>query len=207
MKHGHYNSFVNTIASNTPVKDILNITELKNAGKKILLFFGQIKAEKGLDLLLSALTQLPPNVMLIIAGRPVINFDEYTRYINSNGLTERVITYLRYIQDNEMDYLVQQSDLVVLPYKQIFQSGVLLNILSQRSLILASDLEPNMDVIKDNVNGFLFKSEDAQSLAEKITQIFDTDPEKLLSVKNKGYDTVTNDYDWNTIVSELLLAL
>jgi D-inositol-3-phosphate glycosyltransferase len=154
--------------------------------------------------LLGALPNLSPEFILIIAGVPTVSFDSYEKYIIENNLSDRVITYLRFIEDDEMNYLVQYCDLVVLPYKKIFQSGVLLNVLSQKALILSSDLEPNKETIIDGVNGFLFKSESVASLVEKVKYIFKQNPNSLKSIKQNGFKTVIIDYDWNVIVLNLL---
>lgn len=205
MKHGHFGDFYQEAKVPKSLKSICNLDEMKLSNKKVLLFFGQIKEEKGLDLLIDAMGILPLEYILIVAGRLVTDFTSYQKSIDRSELNHRVIKLLRFIEDDEMNYLIQNCDLVVLPYKIIYQSGVLLNTLSQESLVVASDLPPNEDIIVDGKNGFLFKSNSSTSLAEKINYIFSLDKKERKAIKIAGKNTVINNYDWNEIVESLVL--
>ena len=58
--------------------------------------------------------------------------------------------------------------MIVLPYKIIFQSGVLMMSSSFSVPVIVSDLEPFLDIIENQINGLVFKVNDVKSLAEKI---------------------------------------
>ena len=81
------------------------------------------------------------------------------------------------------------SDLVVLPYKRIYQSGVLMMSLSYEKAVLVSDLEPLTDLIKDNDTGFVFKSEDNYSLSSKLNNIL-SDKDNLENIRKKGLELI-----------------
>jgi D-inositol-3-phosphate glycosyltransferase len=207
MKHGHFITSIDVAKNHIDVSHLVDISVLKQQGKKVLLFFGQIKREKGLIILLEAIKKSSEEIMLIVAGKAAIDFREYQKYIIENNLGRRVYVYSRFIQDDEMYYLFQNADLIVIPYLKIFQSGVLLNAISQKSLVLASNLEANADIIKDGYNGFLFDTGSSTSLKNKISSIFSLRPGVLNQIKENGYNTLVSDYNWNDILRDLIRKL
>jgi len=145
---------------------------LKN-GEELLLFFGQIKKAKGVDILLKAAAETKSNYKLIIAGK--LRFEDWDKYeaiIKEHGLSEKVIPVIRHISDEERDVLFAICKAVILPYRFIYQSGVLLMAMSFPKIVLASDLSPNSDIVEDGKNGFLFKCKDVNHLAGKIDNLF-----------------------------------
>lgn len=139
----------------------------------LLLFFGQIKKAKGLDVLLEALSQTKTDYKVIIAGK--LRDDSWDRYrdiITVLNLKNRVIPVIRHITDEERDYLFSISHAIVLPYTRIYQSGVLLMAMSFPKLVIASDLPPNAELITHGKNGILFHAGHADSLAKEIDAFF-----------------------------------
>ena len=93
-------------------------------GKKNLLFFGLIRAYKGLDILLEAFGKLPDDYQLIIAGEPYGSFDKYQGIIDSLPNKDRIRMNLKYIKDSEVKDYFSAADLAVLPYRSATQSGI-----------------------------------------------------------------------------------
>lgn len=182
---------VENLKNNTKIINQLSpkITEAVKNGEDILLFFGQIKKAKGVDVLLKAAAETKSNYKLIIAGK--LRFEEWDKYeaiIKENGLTEKVIPIIRHISDEERDVLFAICKAVILPYRFIYQSGVLLMAMSFPKLVLASDLSPNSDIVEDGKNGFLFKCKDVNHLAFKIDNLFTDSYDKSLLLKNAMRD-------------------
>lgn len=93
-------------------------------GKKNLLFFGLIRAYKGLDILLDAFSSLPDDYQLIIAGEPYGSFDRYRKIIDGIEGKDRIKMSLKYIRDSEVTEYFSAADLAVLPYRSATQSGI-----------------------------------------------------------------------------------
>lgn len=189
IPHGNYLPFIN---------DICAIKSNKTS-KFSLLFFGQIKQVKGLDILLEALNIIKKSgfqVELVIAGKAwKSDLNEYESLIKDLNIADIVKTDFRYIPDEEVSFFYKQADLVVLPYRKIYQSGVLLLTLSYGKPILCSDLEPFREIIIDNKNGFLFKNENPMDLAIKIQEII-LDKNKLNRVSDNANLMIRDKYDW-----------
>jgi glycosyltransferase involved in cell wall biosynthesis len=166
---------------------------------RYILFFGQIKKVKGLDILLKALKDTPEDIKLIIAGKPQKDdIAYYDSLIDKFALQERVIKMIRYIEDDEREKLFYAVDVNVLPYRIIYQSGVLLMAMSYGLPVIASDLEPNKEIIQDRENGLLFKSGDEKSLSLKIKEFFD-DSSMTKKMAQNSIKTIEDDYNWDII--------
>lgn len=170
--------------------------------EKYLLFFGQIKKSKGLDVLLHAMPLVKNNFKLIIAGKLRIkNFDTYNEIIRSHKLADRILLKLEHIPENDMQQLFALSEAVVLPYQLIYQSGVLLLAMSHEKCVIASDLAPFKEVITDKGNGLLFKRNDPEDLALKIDELLSED----FNASIAGFlakETMEKNYGWQTIAKE-----
>ena len=170
--------------------------------KTILLFFGMIKKVKGLDVLLHSFRKLVdenPNTVLLIAGKPwKDDFAVYQQIIDENNLSEHIILHTNFIPQDEVEYYYCASDLVVLPYKKIYQSGVLMMALSYEKPVLVSDLPALQEIITDNENGFIFKSKDINNLAKKLNIIL-SDKENLERVRKNGSVVINSEFSCNEI--------
>jgi D-inositol-3-phosphate glycosyltransferase len=191
IPHGHFIDLVN----DSEVKLPFDFKE----GIIYLLFFGNIKESKGLDVLLESMKILPDKVHLAIAGRDRNDYSGlYFRTIDDWNLRDRVHIIMRYITNDERNTLFRKCTIAVLPYKKIYQSGVLLMAMSYHLPVVASNLKPNQEIINEK-NGLLFVSEDAKDLAAKILAMTDT------SLQNKytasAFEFVQTFHNWKDIAS------
>ena len=95
--------------------------------KNYMLFFGLVRAYKGLDLLLAAFGVVKDQLLdlqLIIAGEFYEDEDKYRTQIASLGLNDRVIIRNEFIPDGDLRKYFGAADLIVQPYKTATQSGV-----------------------------------------------------------------------------------
>ena len=195
---GNYISDINPVVTREDARRSLG---LDNSCRYIL-FFGQIKSVKGLDILIESLPYINKDTKLIIAGNP--NHDDFQRYqdqIDRLDLNERVLQFVRYIEDEEKDFFFRSADALILPYRAIFQSAVLLMGMSYGVPIVASDLAGNREVISNENYGLLFASEDHVDLARKINHLFES-PKLLedISIQSRAY--MEHKYSWKNAALE-----
>ena len=198
IPHGNYLPFISISKSTDDSRSYLDIPK----DKKVILFFGMIKKIKGLEILLDSLSlvkRIHPNILLLIAGKAWENdFSVYQEIIDRQNLGDNCIIHNKYIPSEDVSYYFSASDLLVLPYKRISQSGVLMMAMSYNIPVLTSDLPPFREVIVDKDNGFLFETENKRSLADKIVTIFN-DESVLSSVRKKAMDLIKLEYNWNKL--------
>ena len=198
VPHGSYTPFINIQYDKEKSKEQLGIPN----NRRILLFFGMIKKVKGLEVLLSALKGVikqNPDVLLVIAGKPWKNdFSVYQKIIDENNLSEYILLHTKFIPQEDVEHYYCASDLVILPYKKIYQSGVLMMTLSYERPALVSDLPPLKEIISDNENGFLFKTENVSDLTNKLNSILGNE-ELMEQVRTKGKELINTKYNWGEI--------
>jgi len=198
IPHGNYVRSLGQVPDKLVARDQLGI---KKSGK-VLLCFGQIKKVKGLDLLLSALPEVierHPDTILVIAGK--LWKDDYSRYkriIEKYGLKPFCIEEIRYIPNKEVALYYAAADIVVLPYRRIYQSGVLLMAMSYGKPVLTSDLEGMKEIVRDNHTGFLFETENIKSLSDRLNDIL-SDSTKMKLVASNGYDLIKTEFSWKKV--------
>lgn len=132
-------SFENVIPemSKTNARNKLSLPLNRN----LVLFFGMIKKSKGLDVLIYAMKNVDAD--LVVAGRMRNHgFESYQKQIDNLGLINSVHLDLNYISNENRDAYFQAADVIVLPYKKIFQSGVLILALKYKLPVIASDIAP-----------------------------------------------------------------
>lgn len=145
------------------------------AGKKKVLFFGVLKPYKGVDVLLEAFARVPDPVaeeaILQIVGYPRIPVEPLRVLARRLGIEERVFWDLRFVEEAEVAAYFAQADVVVLPYRRIDQSGVLMVALAFGKPIIASRVGGVREVIDDGVHGFLVEPGDVESLAQALARV------------------------------------
>lgn len=201
VPHGNYLAQSELSPSRESARSRLKIDE----GRIVILFFGQIKEVKGLDIAIAALGKLISdspsfNPLLIIAGKVwKDDFDKYSELINKYGLKNNVLTDVRYISDEEALTYYAASNIVVLPYRRIYQSGVLLMAMSLKRCVVASDLPGMVEVLgRDGKYGLLFKSNDHESLANLLGELLSADC-LLDDIGEHAYLLMKDSYSWRSI--------
>ena len=198
IPHGNYFHAIDRIPGQSDARQRLGLPQ----DAKILLFFGHIKEVKGLDLLLRALPgvlKAHPNVLLLIAGKTwKIDFSLYQEMISELGIGDHCLIHGGFIPPEEAPFYFSAADLVVLPYRRIYQSGVLLMALSYGKAVLASDLEGMKEVITDGETGHLFSSGDADALKNRLIEVL-ADPAGLRLVAERSQGRIREDHDWGII--------
>lgn len=196
IAHGHYLDFFDKL----PSKPRETGTPLN------LLFFGQIKEVKGLEIALEAISKLgdiKEKVHLTIAGKTWHTKPEtYLNLIKSLGIENNVTTRFEYIPNEELPDLFKEADLIVLPYKQIYQSGVLMMAMTLGRPCLTSNLDTFDDIITDGVNGYLFETEDSDSLANKIIEIEKNN--QLDQIVKNANQMIEKKLNWDTIANKTI---
>ena len=93
-----------------------------------ILFFGLIRPYKGLDILINAVNRLKikiPNLKVFIVGEPYTDLSNYLNKIKEYGLESSFIIHPNFVSKEDLSKYFLSSDLIVLPYKQATQSGIL----------------------------------------------------------------------------------
>lgn len=119
------------------------------------LFFGRIDEYKGVDRLVKAQEKNCKNAMydlpVVIAGKNLSNEDYKTSKKN------KIICLLRYISDGEMIWLFEHCSVVVLPYYEASQSGVLPIAYKYGKPVIVSNINGLRELVVEGKTGYIFE--------------------------------------------------
>jgi len=176
IPHGAFDYLTELGAAEKPLP-----AELEGAEGPVILSFGLIRAYKGLEYLVAAFQQIAAgdnNYRLIIAGEPKKESQQYwrdiQRTIEREETGKRVIQEIRFVPDEETELYFKAADVLVLPYTEIFQSGVLFLAYGFGLPVIATDVGSLRDDIIEGQTGFVCRPSDAADLAEVLKKYFDS---------------------------------
>lgn len=200
---GINNSVPHTSLTAKEAKKKLNL----DAGTQTVLFFGRIGPYKGLELLVSAfqtITKVNAQARLLIVGKPKKGAEEYLntiqKTIQDTIAPSRVIQKIDFIPDEDTELYFKAADVLVLPYTQAFQSGVLFLGYSFGLPVIASDVACFADDVVEGRTGFLFQPGDTAGLAKAIKTYFESDLFRNLSAhRPRIVDYALSRHSWEQV--------
>jgi D-inositol-3-phosphate glycosyltransferase len=171
-----------------------------------ILFFGRVTPYKGLEYLIAAFRKVlgtRENYRLVIAGRPD-RCEEYWNAILEDICKEvqmgQILLKPGFIPDEETEVYFKGADVLVLPYRHIYQSGVLFLGHSFGLPVLAADVGSLKDEIVEGKTGLTFKPEDPIDLARAIEQYFTSDLYAALNSQRQEIKDYANErHSWEVV--------
>jgi glycosyltransferase involved in cell wall biosynthesis len=174
---------------------------------KVMLFFGNIAPYKGLDYLIEAFEHLATTSeahRLLIAGPVKQGSDQYWRLleqkIGTSTFGRRIQCRIEYIPDEETELYFKASDVLILPYVHIFQSGVLFLAYGFGLPVIASDVGSMKEDIIEGTTGYVCAPRDPASLEKTILEYFDSDLFRELGTRRPEIrDYANKRYSWDVV--------
>ena len=147
-----------------------SVGETPADGPLRLLFFGKIRRYKGLSVFLRALAKVKEKIPVraTIAGEFYVDPNPYRKIAARLGLDDILIWEERYVPNEDVPRLFRESDLVVLPYLEATQSGVVPVAYQFEVPVVASDVGGLSEVVVEGETGYLVPAGDSSALAERI---------------------------------------
>jgi glycosyltransferase involved in cell wall biosynthesis len=198
VPHGNYNLYLDPTLMKNEAREKIGLPK----EERIVLFFGNIRPGKGIETLISAfkLLRAQKNAALLIAGKVSsdYDFDIIKSKISDESLKDRVILRNYFIADDLIENYYKSSDVVVVPYEHVYESGVLKYAFSCGVPTIISDLKEFSDFTKDGENCLLFKAGDPKNLAEKLRAVLENENlAKKIAANAKELSDVK--WDWHKI--------
>ncbi len=200
---GFNNSVPDTDLSPAQAKQRLGIDQ----ADRVLLFFGHIGPYKGLELLVSAFQKVVGNnsaYRLLIVGKPKTGSEHYVdviqRAIRNGPGRERVTQRIEFVPDEDTELYFKAADVLVLPYVQVFQSGVLILGYTFGLPVIAADVGSLREDIIEGETGFMCKPGDPADLAKTIDKYFEAPLFKALERHRPTIrDHARDRYSWDAV--------
>jgi glycosyltransferase involved in cell wall biosynthesis len=170
--------------------------------RPLLLFCGLIRPYKGLDVLLEALALVIRPCHLLVAGEFWQGGRElHQAQIERLQLETRVTMIDEYLPNEILAACIQRADVVVLPYRQATQSGILQLAFGQGKPVITTTVGGLVEVVQHNETGLLVPPENPQRLAAAIDRFFDEELGGLFA-ENLGREN--GRFAWSHLIETLI---
>jgi glycosyltransferase involved in cell wall biosynthesis len=164
--------------------------------RPVVLCFGLMRPYKGIDVLLAAWQGIE-DAELWVAGMPRMDISALRAAAPPN-----VRFVPRFITDSELPAYFQRADLVVLPYREIDQSGVLFTALAFGKPLLLSDVGGFAEIGATGAARTV-PAGDPTALHEALLQLLG-DSTALAAMASHAQGAAEGEYAWETIARRTL---
>lgn len=132
-----------------------------------ILFFGRISPYKGVYYLLEGckqyIEQVDRNIEVIIAGAGLYDFD-----ISEYEICPQIKIINRFINSFELVDLIQQSDIIVCPYTDATQSGVVMSAFAFKKPVIASKVGGLPEMLEHGLLGYLISPRSVDEILKAL---------------------------------------
>lgn len=166
----------------------------------LLICVGELNKNKNQSTVVKAISELAnviPNIKLLLAGNgPMEN--ELRSLVNQLNISDKII-FLGYT--TELQKYINISDaLITASYREGLPLNVMEAMLCSKPII-ASYNRGHIELVKENVNGFLYKANDSRKLKDIISQLYNNIELRNQFGKN-GHEIISS-YTFDSVIKEL----
>jgi len=166
-----------------------------------VLFFGRIEDYKGLEYLIKAeplITENEPDVKIIIAGEG--DFGKYSKLIIDANKFE---IHNRFIPDEEVSNFFQRAKVIVLPYIEGTQTGIIPIAYAFKKPVVVTEIGSIHEVVENGKTGFIVPPRDEKALAEAIVKLL-KDDELRKQMGENAYRKMKEELSWDKIAEKTI---
>ncbi len=187
-RHGHYRDSYPRTLGRGETRERLGIAPTA----RVLAFVGQLRPYKNLPVLLRAFRQIEdPAAVLLVAG--MLKLDETREEFDALVAADsRVRVFGGLIKDEEMQLYLESADAVVLPYRDILNSGSALLALSFDRPVLVPSRGSMTELAMDVPNGWVLTYDDELTAAHLSRAL-------EIGIQKAGQQADLSHFDWRVI--------
>jgi glycosyltransferase involved in cell wall biosynthesis len=170
---------------------------------RIVLFFGLVRAYKGLDILIEAMSAneiKKQNIKLLVAGEFYDDKNQYLDLIEKKGMKDLVILHDKFIANEDVRYYFCASNLVAQTYRNATNSGVTMVAYYYGKPILVTNVGGLAEIVPDGKCGYVVENS-VPLIIEKIADYFKNNREKEFTAHVK---VEKKKYQWDSFINKLL---
>jgi glycosyltransferase involved in cell wall biosynthesis len=170
--------------------------------KRVVLFFGLIRAYKGLKCLIRAMAKVVKSIdcVLLIVGEFYESKEEYLTLIKELGLEQHIIVRDEYVKNEAVSLYFSSADVVVLPYVTATQSGIVQIAFGLNKPVITTNVGGLPEAVEDGKTGFIVDPESPDKLAEAILKFYAGDYEATFARNIKAN---AGAFSWNAEVKTI----
>jgi glycosyltransferase involved in cell wall biosynthesis len=167
-----------------------------------LLFAGRLVHQKGVDILIQALSKLQDLrwELDLVGDGP--KSDEYARFVSEAGLADRV-HFKGWLADEDLRKAYQEATHFILPSRHEGMPNVILEAMASGLPVIATRIAGSEELVLDGKTGYLVQMEDPQALAAAIRDLI-TSSGRSASFGKAGRERVVSQYSWEMVAKQYL---
>ena len=197
IPHGHYLPVYPDRLSKGEARKLLNLPP----DAKVILFFGALRPYKGVEELLAAAQDLSSeDFLFLIAGRP-LSEDYKKQLMRMAGECSHIQFHPWHVPDEKVPLYCSSADLMILPYKEILNSGTAFLALTFGVPVVV----PRLGSLKELSQRYprLVYVYDPPLTKEKVIQSLESI--RLSDSEREGeWKNFLRDYDWHKVAEQTL---
>lgn len=194
-------------AGQTPIRMIPNGVDTarftpaehrEEGGPVHLVFVGRVVHQKGLDVLLAALSKLPAEAeyaLTIVGDGPLRG--ALTEQAAALGVLPRM-RFAGWAGREEMPELLRRADLFVFPSRDEGMPNAVLEAMAAGLPVVATRISGNEEVVVDGETGLLVPPDDPDALAGALAGLL-TDAARRRRLGAAGRERVCREYSWRSV--------
>jgi glycosyltransferase involved in cell wall biosynthesis len=191
IPHGAFD-YLTRLPDERPLPD-----ELAAVGSPVVLFFGLLRPYKGLDVLLEAFRAVE-GAELWVVGNPRMPTAPL------HEMAPRNVRFVeRFVTDPEIPAYFRRADIVVLPYRQIDQSGVVYTALAFGRPLVLSDVGGFSEIADRDDAARVVPPGDPAALAAAINELL-ADPAERDRLGQAAADAAATVYSWDSVAARTM---
>jgi len=169
-----------------------------------ILFLGRVVPIKSLETVIKSLSLLEDKeIKFEIVGPKENNYyNKLQNLIRELKLSDRVFFSQAIWNIKEKIKKIDSCKIFILPSKTEGMPQSLIEGLSRKKLVIASDNKASRDLILDGKNGFLFEVGNEKSLAKTINKVLNLNTKKKTLVKKEARKSVEQ-FSWDNIIKKI----
>lgn len=186
----------------TRLQEIKNKYNLEN--NDVVTFFGSIRPKKGIEYLILSFSKVikkKDNLVLLIAGSAPKEwsayFDKLRRLVRETAI-EKYVRFTGFVCDEDIPAILCISKIIVLPYIQTTQSGVLYReVIPFNKPVIVTDVGDISETVKKYNIGMIVQPKDVRSLTNAMLDFLDN-PKKF-NKNMRNVERIKKQYSWNNV--------
>jgi glycosyltransferase involved in cell wall biosynthesis len=170
----------------------------------VVTFVGRLHPQKGVNMLLRAFRltlQEMPDIRWRLKLAGTGELERHLKGLADELAISQQVEFLGHVED--VDTLLDQSDLFVLPSLSEGMSNALLEAMAHGLPCIVRDIPGNNDVIRDGENGVTVKSDDVEGLARAMVRLA-ADVESRRRLGQQAHQTVKTHYSLAKVTNQYI---
>ncbi|MBR3946734.1 MAG: glycosyltransferase [Bacteroidales bacterium] len=170
---------------------------------KYVLFFGLVRAYKGLDLLIDAFADEKlrnSNIKLIVAGEFYQDENIYRKQISDLGIEDKIIIHNEFIPDDKVNLYFSAADIVAQTYKSATQSGVTQIAFHFEKPMLVTNVGGLGEIVINGKSGYVVEPK-ANEIADALSDFFDKERSTEFA---QAVRTEKGKYAWSIMTAKIV---